>query len=53
MRRVGQGRSFRDAKFDISLPGGWSWEHLLLALVLLGAIAWWALQPCGSSGSSG
>jgi bla regulator protein BlaR1 len=28
---------------DIGLPAGWSWEHLVLAVVLSGAIAWWGL----------
>jgi bla regulator protein blaR1 len=27
----------------IGLPAGWSWEHLVLAVVLSGAIAWWSL----------
>jgi beta-lactamase regulating signal transducer with metallopeptidase domain len=27
----------------ISLPAGWAWEHLVLALVLTGAAAWWGL----------
>ena len=27
----------------IGLPAGWRWEHLVLAVVLAGAVAWWAL----------
>jgi bla regulator protein blaR1 len=25
------------------LPAGWSWEHVVLAVVLAGALAWWTL----------
>jgi beta-lactamase regulating signal transducer with metallopeptidase domain len=27
----------------ISLPEGWAWEHLVLAVVLTGAVSWWGL----------
>ena len=27
----------------LRLPEGWSWEHLVLTLVLSGAVAWWML----------
>ena len=29
--------------FDLRLPEGWRWEHLMLALVLSGAVAWWVI----------
>ena len=35
--------SLRDVDFRISLPAGWSWEYLVLILVLSGAVAWWIL----------
>ena len=33
--------SSRGWNIGIGLPAGWSWEHLVLALVLSGALAWW------------
>ncbi len=45
---VGPGMSARGWNFGIGLPAGWSWEHLVLAVVLLGAVAWWFLLLCGS-----
>ncbi len=35
--------SSRAWSLGIGLPAGWSWEHLVLAVVVSGAIAWWGL----------
>jgi beta-lactamase regulating signal transducer with metallopeptidase domain len=37
------GNSFRDANLAISQSARWSWEYLVLALVLSGGVAWWTL----------
>jgi beta-lactamase regulating signal transducer with metallopeptidase domain/archaellum component FlaC len=29
--------------FRFGIPDGWSWEHLVLAVVLSGAVGWWLL----------
>ncbi len=31
------------ASIPLSLPAGWTWEHLVLFVVLSGALAWWVL----------
>ena len=35
--------SARGWNFGIGLPAGWRWEHLVLGVVLAGAVAWWTL----------
>jgi beta-lactamase regulating signal transducer with metallopeptidase domain len=36
-------RQARGMIVALRLPAGWRWEHLVLALVLSGAVAWWLI----------